>query len=89
MINDINKFREQARKLFEIEIACWESGTNHWDVNNQFDEDILRSALGQLDNMEAFSDAVIFFQYTQPTTMDLANYLSTFNAVEINRAWVD
>lgn len=73
------------------ELNLWETGQRRWNVSNQHDRYVLKSAI------ETLSDDVVVklvekrgtIDFSRYSVMDLAHSLSEFEAPEIDSAWID
>jgi hypothetical protein len=79
----------------QIELETWQNGDKKWNVSNQFNESVLKSAL---ENFSEAFDALVDKWLKEGSTvetmqtigvMDWAHCLSEFQAPEIDSAWVD
>ena len=85
---DVTNFRKRSVKLMEVELQEWKAGDKNWNVNNQFNETVLESALESITDENA-EKAFAIFGDKKVHAMDLAHFFSAFEAPEMDRAWTD
>lgn len=82
----IDNFKKETASKIEAEIKAWKNGDKNWNVNNQFDETTLESALEALNDVSA-ARAFRIYGNGNYRIMDIAFFLSTFEAPELDAAW--
>ena len=80
-------FKTYTQTMIELELLALSTIENAFNVNNQFYESILESALENLNNDNAVEAAYEMFDGTGADIMSVAHYLSTFYTPEISEAW--
>ena len=88
-MNNETNFKTVVETLIEIELAAWTNGDKKFNVSNQFDESILESALEAVNNEKVVAECYKIYNGLNVPTMDIAHFLSTFNAPEISGAWIN
>lgn len=81
------QFQKTVRAMLLSELHKWERGEKKWKVSNQFNEEILKSAIQELKKPKTVRDAMVFFKHTEPTVMDMAHHLTTFNTPYVSDSW--
>jgi hypothetical protein len=83
----LTNFKAQVSTLIEIELEEWRDGKKEWNVSNQFDESVLESALDSLDG--GIDKAFDLYGNSNYKIMDIAHFLSSFKAPELDGCWVN
>jgi len=73
----------------ELELEAWQNGERRWTVVNQFDQTVLKSALANIDNIEAAAEGLTPEQCNAMSTMTWAHRLADYTPPEMDRAWID
>ena len=84
----ITNFKTATEIKLQIELEKWQNGEIQWCMNNQHDQYVIESALGNIESMpddkwEWWIGAL------HSSIMDIAHDLSSFDAPEIDSAWID
>ncbi len=79
--------QDQLKASLESRIEAWNNGDIRWNVSNQFEETVLESALEQV-NEETLSKVNEIYN-DQASIVDIAHFLSSFEAPEIDSAWIN
>lgn len=82
----IKEFTSKAKAILTTELDAWKNGDKTWNVNNQFNESILESALESLNDISA-ARAFRLYGNGNYGVMDIANFIATFAAPELESAW--
>jgi len=80
---------ETIKEKLEFRLDQWKAGEIQWNVSNQFDETVLESALENLNNKTITILNTVFSEPEHIHVMDLAHFLSSFEASELDSAWID
>jgi len=82
-------FKTVIQTKIEIELEAWKNGEKKFNVNNQFDESVLESALENINNDDVLKETYKMYNGLNVPVMDIAHFLSAFEAPEISSAWID
>jgi len=88
-------FRTVAEITIEDRLEQFKKGEVAFSMGNQFDEQLLESALSGMTS-EKVEEAYNYHEqqkqgdwYKPWTAYDYANFFSTYNAPELDRGWID